>query len=298
MIASPHDVVGVVTQPDRPFGRGRKVRVGPIKQIAINAGIPIMQPKIVNDARTTDAILAFRPELGIVVAFGQKIGNVLLDSIPYGCINLHGSILPNYRGAAPVNWAIVNREKETGQTVIQLVEALDAGPIWASAKTPIGETETAGELHDRLAGMGPQVVAESLERIATGDEAPVEQNHREASKAPKLSKDSGRIDFHHPAEELVGLINGLWPWPAVRCVFEKHNEQAQREVQLARAAVAQPSGAETAPPGTFLGNGRIAAAPGVIELLEIKAAGGRLISMSEFINGFHVEFGDRFAPLE
>ncbi len=289
--AAGHEIAVAISQPDRPAGRGRHVHPTAIRAVADGLGVPHVQT---DDVNTLDpGEIAPGAELGVVVAFGQKIGPRWLAGLPRGCVNLHGSLLPRHRGAAPIQWAIIRGDERTGVTVFQLDQRWDNGPIWATGETAIGELETADELHDRLAELGAPVVLEALQRIAAGTAQPAAQNAALATRAPKLTKSDGYVDWNAPAREIVRRIHGLWSWPAAACQYISNTGRHER-VQLARARVlddTSPPGDAT--PGTFLPDHSVQAGRGRVQLLEIKPAGGSLMTFEAFANGRRLAAGDR-----
>ncbi len=292
-----HAVVAAVSQPDRPAGRGRKLRPTHIHSLADELRIRHMQPEDINEANLAD--LLGGAELGVVAAFGQKIGNGILDALPYGCINLHGSLLPKYRGAAPFQWAIINGDETTGVSVFQLDEKWDAGPIWGKRELRIRETETAAELHDRLASLGAELVTDTLSAIEQGRAQPVTQDPSLATRAPKLSRRDSRIDWSASAFEITRRINGLWSWPVATCMLALPNRAPER-LQLARASVAD-SDAEPSPalpPGAFRPDRTVQSGRGCVRLLEVRPAGGKLMPLDAFACGRDLQPPARLLPLE
>jgi len=293
-----HEVLQVVTQPARQSGRGRKVRPTAIAALAAELELPCVETANVNEAGIVTMIRDLEPEVLIVIAFGQKIGKDLLQITNCRVINLHGSLLPKYRGAAPINWAIINGETETGLTVIELNEQWDAGDILGQVKTEIQPTETAGELHDRLAEMGPQLLSEVLEKMAAGKDAPLVQDNRLASRAPKLKKEDGAIYWSQPAEALRNFIHGMSPWPGAFCYLKQQDKDKSERITLIRAEVILPAdGAditESAAAGTVAADLSIHCATGRLRLLEVKPDNGRRMAFSDFANGRHLQKGDRF----
>lgn len=312
LCAAGHSVLRAISQPDRPAGRGRAVKPTPVHSAAKARGIAHLQVADVNALPIFE--LFGDAELGVVAAFGQKIGPAILRAMPRGCINLHGSLLPRYRGAAPYQWAILNGERTTGVTVFQLNEQWDAGAIWGRRETDIGETETADELHDRLAVLGADLMVECLARMARG-EMPQPQDASHATRAPKLKKTDGFLDWRESAEELARKINGLWSWPGATADFVSRTSRRER-VQLARARVAEDAepvcaeGAAIAPapdvhplaaavlPGGIRSDGSIQTSAGSLRILEIKPAGKPLMDFVAFANGRNVAVGDRFEQPE
>lgn len=293
-----HDIALVVTQPDRP--RGRKLETTPtiIKQAALEAGLPVFAPEDVNTSESVACIAACKADLGYVVAYGQKIGAAVRGAFPAGTVNLHGSLLPAWRGAAPVQWSVINGDAEAGVTVFRLVDRMDAGPILTQRRTAIGVDETADELHDRLAHIGCDAVRAALELLSRDPQTPgTPQDETAATRARKLNKADGLIRFDAPAAALANRVCGLWSWPGANCRFVSHDGKRDERVTLARAVryEGRGSGGE---PGTISDVMSVAAADGDLMILEIKPAGGRLMAWQDFVNGRHVQPGDRFVPIE
>ncbi|HUW84935.1 MAG TPA: methionyl-tRNA formyltransferase [Phycisphaerae bacterium] len=295
-----HDLCAVVTQPDRPGGRGRRAMPTPIKQEALQRNLPIVQPTDVNAWDSVARLLGLQPDLGVVVAFGQKIGRELLTRMDHRLINVHASLLPKYRGAAPINWAIINGERETGVTVFRLAEQMDAGAILTQQALPIRPGQTAADLHDLLAELAPNVTLPVIEMFAHGQQPPGrQQDHAHATRAPKLEKSDGWIRFDQPADVVANRICGLWPWPGVTCRFSSRDQERDERVTLARALPDRDGGDPAAEPGTVLEDLAIACLPGRVQLLQLRPAGSRLMPFQpDFVNGRRVAPGDRFVPVE
>jgi len=239
-----------------------------------------------------------RPEAIVVIAFGQKIGSDLLNLKNCHVINLHGSLLPKYRGAAPINWAIINGETETGVSVITLNERWDAGAVLGQARLEIKPDETAGALHDRLAALGPAVVEHVLNDLESGAATKVIQEETEATRAPKLRKSDGAIDWAKSAETIGNLVRGMWPWPGAHSHFEQQGKPSQERVTIKSAEVVMRTPEETTGqgrrPGTVLEDLSIACGSGRLRLGHVKPEGGKLMSYEAFARGRHVQPGDRF----
>ncbi len=295
--AAGHEVVSVISQPDRPAGRGRGVLPTPARVAAEALGLRHCRPEDVNALPPGE--IAGGATLGIVAAFGQKLGPRLLASLPLGFINIHGSLLPRHRGAAPYQHAILAGDDVTGVTIFQLNERWDAGAIWSRAETPIGETETADELHDRLARIGAELIVDTLRDFQLGRIHPTPQDTSTATRAPKLSKSDGYVDWSWPARQCVRRIHGLWSWPAVTCRFVSQGGR-EEHVQLARATLVPASDvpAEAPPPGVFRDDLSIQAGDGAVRLLEVKPAGGRLMPFEAYANGRRIRPGDRLLRVE
>lgn len=292
--SSGHETAAVISQPPREKGRGRKVTPTPVHQWAREHGLHVLTFEDVNDPEAVSTIAGFGADLGIVIAFGQKLGKTLLTSTRYGFVNLHASILPKFRGAAPINWAILRGEARTGVTVFRINERMDAGRILTQEAMEIRKGETADELHDRLAGIGVAAVRSALEMFRD-DEAPegTAQAEAEASKAPKLSKADGVIDFTKPPSEVVRHILGLWSWPGASTVFEAKDGRWE-SVVIARAREAGDHDGGRRGPGELDDRLFAATKEGFVELLEIKPASGPLMAWRDYVNGRHVQAGDRF----
>ena len=215
-----HTVLAVVTQPDRPKGRGQKLAISPIKERALKEDVPIFQPEKVSDEGFVKELQALQPEVIVVVAFGQKISRKILDIPVYGCINVHSSLLPRYRGAAPINYAIINGDQETGVSTMYLNEEWDAGDIILQEKVAILPTDTAGDLHDRLMVKGAELLNQTLKLISEGKAPRIPQDHSLATYAPKLTKEQGKLDFNLTAEQANFLIRGMNPWPVAYTYYK------------------------------------------------------------------------------
>lgn len=296
---SDYEVARVITQPARKAGRGRKTTPTPVAQLAAELGMEIIETEDINSPTMIEKLKSLDITLGLVIAFGQKLGPELLKLWPGGFINLHASLLPKYRGAAPINWAIVHGEERSGCSVFRIVSRMDAGPMLSSRWTQIKPQETAGELHDRLAGIGVDAVDAALQlyrdgNIPEGDP----QNDKETTLAPKLKKADGKIDFSRPASTVTNHICGMTPWPGAMTKYESASGRWEN-VTIVRARPAEivsdePGNIE---PGTIDARRFVAVSDGFIEILEIKPTSGRTMSWPEYVNGRHVQAGDKFTAL-
>lgn len=208
-----HEIIGVVTQPDRPKGRGKKLTPPPVKEKALELGLSVYQPEKINDPKFVEFLKVLKPEAIIVVAYGQILSGEILALPQYGCINVHASLLPKYRGAAPIHWAIINGEKETGITTMLMDRGLDTGDMLLKASIPIGANTTTGQLHDQLAVLGGQVIVKTLDLLVKGEIVPEPQNSLGASYAPLLKKEHEEIIWNNFAEVIHNQIRGMNPWP-------------------------------------------------------------------------------------
>ena len=282
LVSSPHRVVGVVTQPDRPRGRGKKVQPPPVKVRALSLGLPVFQPQRVKEEGFVDLVRGLAPDAVVVVAYGQILPPSILRLPPYGCINLHASLLPRYRGAAPIQRAIMNGEKETGVTTMLMDEGLDTGGILLQRRVPIYEEDTAGKLHDRLAREGAELLLETLDLLARGDLAPRPQDHRLATYAPPLTPEDELIDWRRPARDLYNQVRALNPWPVARTWLEG------KVLKVWRAAASPlPPPAEAQPGEVVLSRKELVVATGVgcLALLEIQLEGGKRLPAEDFLRG-------------
>ena len=285
-----HEVVAVWTQPDRPSGRGNKIAAPPVKEFALKHGLTVHQPTKIRNEEALALFAAPDADVVVVVAYGRILPSTFLQTPKRGCVNVHFSLLPQYRGAAPVNWAIVRGERETGVTTMQIVEELDAGAILLQRKTLIGETETAPELMTRLSQMGAEALSETLARL---DEIePREQDEEKATFAPVLRKEDGLIDWALDAAQIERRVRGFQPWPSA---YTKYN--AQRLV-IWRASVV--NGEET-----HRSEGEVVRAQGddliiacgdetLLSLHEVQPEGKRRMDVRDFLNGTRVKAGERF----
>jgi methionyl-tRNA formyltransferase len=291
LISSGHQVVGVFTQPDRPKGRSKQVAESPVKKAARTAGLTVYQPERVRRPESVELVKSLGPELMVVVGYGQIIPQTMIDLPKYGILNVHASLLPKYRGAAPIQWAIANGETRTGVTIMQIDAGLDTGDMLLKASVLIAEDETAPELSTRLAALGAGLLIEALQQIATQSVRREKQNEAEATYAPVLKKEDGLIDWSRPARQIYDRLRGFAPWPGAYTTFRGH------QLLLLSARVAEISRAS---PGTLQSDRRtLLAACGensALELLEVQLGGKNRMSAQAFINGYkpaeHERLGD------
>lgn len=294
---SEHDLRFIVTQPPHPAGRGREPQPTPVARWADAHSIPFIEVDNVNASEIIEKIAGYEPELIVVIAFGQKIGNELINLPPKGSINVHASLLPKYRGAAPINWAIINGETTTGISIITLAEKMDAGKIVAQEETDIGPDETAGRLHDRLAKIAAPLLLRTIDQIADGTAVYMEQDHSKATLAPKLKKSDGFLDFTEPAEVLARKIRGFWPWPGASADYVSQKTGKSMRVTVALAAVRAIS-KPVLPAGTLDENLNVVCGEGALEIKKIKPAGSALMDFKDFVNGRQTRPGDMFLKID
>jgi methionyl-tRNA formyltransferase len=304
LLAGRHPVVGLVTQPDRPGGRerGSTRQTGQgMKAIAERHGVPVIQPESVNTPEGVAGVRAFRPDLLVVAAYGQILSRDVLAVPPHGGINVHASLLPKYRGAAPVAWAIYHGETRTGVTIIRMSVSLDAGDMLAQEAIDVRPDETAGELEARLAPLGARLAVEVTDRIAAGAALEgVKQDKALVTKAPKLTKEHGLINWTRTAEQVCNQIRAMQPWPTAY-TFWHHPGQPPMRLIVCQAA-ALPARADVPAPGKVVDAGdpaRLHVAAGqqtVAEVVELQPAGKRRMTAAEFLRGHRPRPGDRFGP--
>jgi methionyl-tRNA formyltransferase len=277
LLSAGHRVLQVFSQPDRPAGRGKKLTPTPIAQYALEQNLPLVRTPDINAESPPPA------DVLIVIAFGQKIAPHIVSPPRLGAINLHASLLPKYRGAAPINWAILRGETHTGNSVIRLANRMDAGALLGQSRLEIGELETAGELHDRLAENGAPLTLDVLRKLADGSAVETSQDEAQATLAPKLSRDSTHLDWNKPAAELARQIRGLYPWPGCRVRIVGEHGQDLGHVTLVRA---RPNGQTSAVAGTLTDSGLLAAGDGIaLQIIEVQPEGKRPMSLEAYKNG-------------
>ena len=295
LIHGPHDVVSVVTQPDRRTGRARR-RSRPIAEAASEAGVPVLEPACCNDGSFAVELDRVGCDVAVLVAYGQKIGAKLLSVPRLGWINLHASLLPAYRGAAPIAWALVEGATKTGVTVIQVAERIDTGDILAQEEVAIREEENADELERRMADVGAELVMKVLEDLEAGHASPVPQDGRRASRAPRIHKDDGRIDWSVPARKVSGLVSAMTPWPGAQTAMASV-EGGALPILIRRGVAVDGGGA----PGEVLAAGpdgmTVACGQGALRVMELQAAGGKRLSVRDFLNGHPIKVGDSFVTV-
>jgi methionyl-tRNA formyltransferase len=277
-------VVAVYTQPDRPAGRGQKLMPSPVKQLAVEHGIPVFQPQTLRDPAAQAELAALQPDLMVVVAYGLILPQVVLDIPRLGCINSHASLLPRWRGAAPIQRAVEAGDAESGVTVMQMEAGLDTGPMLLKVTTPIGAEDTGGTLHDRLAELGARAIVEAVNGLEAGTLNGEAQDDALACYAHKLSKDEARLDWNRPAVELERQIRALHPWPVC------HSSLSGEAVKVHAAQLADGTGV----PGTILDAGkdglRVACGQGALLLTRLQLPGGKPLAFSDLYNSRREQF--------
>ena len=284
-----YGVVGVFTQPDRPVGRGHKLAACPVKKLAVERGVPVYQFERLRNEEGLACLRALAPDIVVTAAFGQILSQALLDVPKMGTVNVHASLLPAYRGAAPINWCILNGETKTGVTTMLTDAGVDTGAMLLRRETDIGETETAAELSARLSQLGAELLIETLKGYIAGEIAPTPQDERLASRQPMLKKEMGLIDWTRSAKEIACQARGLDPWPSA------YTDYLGGTLKIYRARPAMGEGE----PGTVLRSSAkeglfVACGEGALEVLEMQAPGGKRMSARAYLAGKKIEPGTRF----
>lgn len=284
LLKNQYEVAAVVTQPDRPAGRGKKMRSSPVKTAALEAGLPVYQPGKIRDPAFIETLRVLSPDVVVVAAFGQILPAGVLNMPPYGCINVHASLLPAYRGAAPIHRAVINGETETGVTIMQMDTGLDTGDIIIQEAVAIGPDDTVGMVHDRLAALGGELLVRALEQIKGGRAQPIPQDDAKSSYAPMLTRGDEIIDWRRDARSIKNQVRGLNPWPGARTSLD------DKLLKIWRVDVAEESPAGAGPPGRVLeadaGRGiLVQTGRGMIIIEELQLQGKKSMDAAQFLRG-------------
>ena len=288
LVEAGHSIAGVVTRMDKPAGRGRGIAQPPVKLFAQEHGLTVYQPKRVRDSGFLETVRALAPEAIVVAAFGQILPKEILTLPPLGCINIHASLLPAYRGAAPINWSILRGDTQTGITIMQMDEGMDTGPILKQEVVAIGPKDTAGTVSEKLSHLGARMIVDALQLLESGTLEPKAQDGSRASSAPPLKKENGLIDWTLPAAQIENRIRGLFPWPGAYSFLEGSLVKIQEAEVIAgegEPAVLYRGSEETPEVGTGMGR---------LRLLKLQPAGGKVMSGPEFIRGHRSILGKKF----
>lgn len=285
LIASRHEIQAVVTQPDKPKGRKGELTPSPVKVVAEEKGIKVYQPLKVRDEEFVETLRAYNPDVIVVVAFGQIIPLSILKMPKFGCVNIHGSLLPKYRGAAPIQWAVLDGEKETGITTILMDEGIDTGDILLKKTIQIDTDETSGSLFDKLMALGAETILETLDELEKGNLTPTKQGESPTAYAKMLTKAMGLIDFTRPAKELDCFVRGMDPWPSAYTLL------SGKTLKLWKVRAVEGSGKA----GSVIDIGKesftIACGEGAIEVLEVQLEGKKRMSAGDFLKGSTLNIG-------
>lgn len=290
LVSDGHDVAAVFTQPDKPKGRGYTLTPPPVKVCAMEHGIEVFQPKSMKDGEALEILKKIEPQLIVVVAFGKILPKEILDLPPYGCINVHGSLLPKYRGAAPIHWSVLNGDKITGITTMYMDVGLDTGDMLLKSETEIGENETSGELYDRMKVMGADLLSETIKKLEDGTVTRTKQKDEESSYASMLDKSMCRIDWNQSAEKVHNKVRGLSPWPVA--VAELNGKKVKIHKTLLNSASGKKGDCgEIISLNPFV----VACSDGAVEILELQLEGKKRMNSKDFLMGHRLNVGDRFS---
>ncbi|WP_020564831.1 methionyl-tRNA formyltransferase [Methylosarcina fibrata] len=284
LLSSGHEIVAVYTQPDRPSGRGRKLQPGPVKEIALKAGIPVFQPLGFKSPEALEQLVSLHADLMVVVAYGMILPQAVLDEPRLGCINVHASLLPRWRGAAPIQRAIMAGDRQTGVTIMRIALKLDAGDMLHKEEIPIGPHDTADELHDKLAVLGARGLAGVLPELESGRTHAERQDESRVTYAHKLEKSEAELDWSRPAIELDRKIRGLCSWPVAQTLFDGKILRIWRAEIVGERAEAEP--------GTVISSRRtvdVVTGDGILRLLEVQLPGGKRMPIEAFLNAHNVK---------
>lgn len=283
LIASRHEVAAVVTQPDRPNGRGNSIIYSDVKKVALEYDIPVLQPEKASNEEFVEKLRNIAPDIIVVVAYGQILRSNVLELPRYRCINVHASLLPKYRGASPIQWAVINGEEETGVTIMYMEKGIDTGDMILTEKLKLAEDETAGTLHDRLMDIAGPTLLKAMDMIEDGSAKPVAQDDSQATYVTMLDKSLGNLDFDAPAQNLERLVRGLIPWPGAFTYIEG------KMIKLWKCAVSDEILADGPVPGRYFTNERgrlfIETSQGSLEVLELQAEGKKRMLTGDFLRG-------------
>lgn len=289
IIKAGYEVAAVVTQPDKQKGRGKEVKMTPVKECALRHGIPVFQPVKIKEPEAVAELEKYQADLFVVAAFGQLLSEEILNMPEYGCINIHASLLPAYRGAAPIQWAVLNGEKESGVTIMQMDKGLDTGDMLLKRSVELSPKETGDSLHDELMHLGAELIVEALPKLEKGELVPEKQKDELSSYAKKLTKAMGQIDWSKDAVSLERWIRGLNSWPSAYTFF------GGKTLKIWEAQVAEENGAQKAEPGQVVSVSRegftVACGQGALQILSLQLEGKKRVLTREFLLGYQVEPG-------
>ena len=289
LIEAGHEVALVVTQPDKPKGRGGKMQYTPVKEVAVAHNIPVYQPKRIREPECIEELRKYNADIMVVIAFGQILPKEILEMTPYGCVNVHASLLPSYRGAAPIQWAVINGEKVSGVTTMQMNEGLDTGDMLLKVEIPLDEKETGGSLHDKLAEAGARLCVETLDALKAGTVTPEKQGDSPTAYAKMLDKHMGKIDWKMSAKEIERLIRGLNPWPSAYTRWNENDKGMkiwEAEVEEGQTDKAAGTGVEVAKDGFFVQTG-----DGLLKITALQIPGKKRMDAAAFLRGYQMETG-------
>ena len=295
LVDAGHDVCLAVTQPDKPKGRGKEMQPTPVKEAAERHGIPVYQPKKIRDPQCVEELKKYQADVMVVIAFGQILPRSILELTPYGCINVHASLLPKYRGAAPIQWSIIEGETVTGVTTMQMDEGLDTGDMIMKTEVPIAEDETGGTLHDKLSDAGAKLCVETLKAIEDGTASFEKQGESPTAYARMLDKKLGNIDWNEPAARIERLVRGLAPWPSAYTHWNGKVMKIWRAKAESSRSEGKENGAPKAEPGTVRSVAKdhfaVQTGDGILKVCELQIPGKKRMETGAFLRGYALEEG-------
>lgn len=287
LIDSEHEVLAAVTQPDKPKGRGKAMQFTPVKEAAIEAGIPVLQPVKVREPEFVEILRDLKPDVIIVVAFGQIIPRNILEMPKYGCVNVHASLLPKYRGAAPIQWAVINGDEKSGVTTMQMDSGVDTGDMLLSQEVVLAEEETGGSLFDKLSMVGAELLIKTLNELEAGNVTPVKQPVDSPTPyAAMMTKEMGNIDWHKDAQSIERLIRGLNPWPSAYTHLNGKTLKIWRAVAEEGESGLEPGAVIEAKKTVCVQTGK-----GILEIMELQLEGKKRMASDAFLRGYQIERG-------
>lgn len=293
IIQAGHQVPAVVTQPDKPKGRGKEMQFTPVKACAVKYGIPVLQPVKIKEPEAVETLRAYNAELFVVAAFGQILPEEILCMPKYGCVNIHASLLPGYRGAGPIQWAIINGEKETGITIMQMEKGLDTGDILLQKSIPIDEKETGDSLHDKLAVLGAELIVDAIPKIEAGSVTPIKQKDEDSSYAKMLQKSMGKIDWKSSAVQIERLVRGLNSWPSAYTSYHGKN------LKIWESSLVQSDEKDASEAGTIVSVTKdafyVQTGEGILKVTQVQLEGKKRMPVKDFLLGYQMQEGERFS---
>ena len=294
LIAAGHEITAVYTQPDKPKGRGKEVQMTPVKELALKHDIPVYQPRRIKEAEEVEKLRQIPADIFVVAAFGQIVSQEILDIPKYGCVNIHASLLPKYRGAAPIQWAVIDGEEKTGVTIMQMNAGIDTGDILYTKEYVLEPKETGASLFDKLMVLGAEAIVEALPLLETGKLTPTPQDHTKATHAAKLTKQLGELDFDKSAVKLERLIRGLNSWPSAYTYYKGKQLKIWEAEVVGIPEVQNESGMQ---PGTVIAVDKqsftVAAGDGALKITELQIEGKKRMACKDFLLGYPVAIGDK-----
>ncbi|HET7578245.1 MAG TPA: methionyl-tRNA formyltransferase [Bacillales bacterium] len=295
LITDGHEIAAVVTQPDRPKGRKKVLTPPPVKVEAEKHDIPVLQPKKIKEPEQLEKVLALEPDVVVTAAFGQILPRKLLEAPRFGCVNVHASLLPEYRGGAPIHHAIIDGKRKTGVTIMFMAEKLDAGDILTQTTVPIDEDDNVGTLHDKLSAAGTELLSETLPKLEAGELEPVQQDESQSTFAPNVKREEEKIDWTAPGNSIYNRVRGLDPWPGAYTLYEGRVLKIWRTEKAASSAEAIPGTVIEVDEGSFLVSSGDDTA---VRVTELQPAGKKRMKTAQFIKGANLQKGDRLGELD